>query len=278
MKFPSMNRRHCLATAARSALLWLAPSAAFAQVAPTAEAVMAGVKARYKGETWVTSSSVVLIDKDNTRSTRKVRSINKKTGEDLRSKTVVLEPSRIAGTAFLSYGWNAPDREDEAWLFLPELGKVARLATGSRADYFLGSDFTYGDLEEVKLEYFDFSFVSGESAPEGQVLILAEPRKASRDKVIDRTGYQRIWYWVDKDKQLVVKAKYWLRDPGWIKFYTTSDVHKVDGVWVARQERMVLTQQGGIVHATVLSTDQVQINGKIDDAVFSPQNLGRGSF
>lgn len=276
MKAQLMGRHLLLATGATLALL-LAPAATFAQAQTTADAVMASVKARYKGETWVTSSSVVLIDKGNSRSQRKVRSLNKKSGDDLRSKTVVLEPSRIAGTAFLSYDWNEREREDEAWLYLPELGKVTRLATGNRAEYFLGSDFTYGDLEEIKLEYFDFGFVSSEIVAEGQILIQAEPRKANRDKVIDRTGYQRIWYWIDKDKQMVVKAKYWLRDPGWIKYYTSTDLYKVDGVWVARQERMVLTQQGAIVHATTLTADEVQINGKIDDAVFAPQSLGRGS-
>ncbi|MCW5256840.1 outer membrane lipoprotein-sorting protein [Verminephrobacter aporrectodeae subsp. tuberculatae] len=252
-------------------LAWSDPDAA------TADAVMASVRARYKGDTWAMSSSVTLIDKNSSRMQRKVRSISKKVGEDLKSLTVVLEPSRLSGTAFLSYDWSESSREDEAWLYLPDLGKVTRLATGSRADYFLGSDFTYGDLEEIKTDLFDFSFVTSSPAPDGQWLIHAEPRKAIHGKVVDRTGYQRIWYWVDKERRMVVRAKYWLRDPGWVKYYTTSDIQQQAGVWIPREERMVLTQQGVLVHATTLSVEDIQINPRVDDASLSPQALGRSS-
>ncbi|RZI42235.1 outer membrane lipoprotein-sorting protein [Herbaspirillum sp. HC18] len=240
-----------------------------------ADVLMKGVTSRYRGDTWVVTSNVVLIDQDNNRTHRKVRSINKKYGADLKSKNLVLEPTRLAGTAFLSYDWSGAARDDEAWIFLPELGRVTRLATGSRAEYFLGSDFTYGDLEEIKVEYFDFSYLEGEKVPEGQALVLAEPKDSLRDKVIERTGYQRIWYWVDKEKNMMVKAKYWLKDPGWIKYYTMSDIERIDGVWVGRREQMVLTQLGIVIHATALNLESMVINDKVDDAAFAPQNLGR---
>lgn len=254
-------------------MLFIQPFAVHADIG--ADALMKSVKDRYRGDTWVTTSSVTLIDKDKNRTVRRVKSINKKSGEDQKSKTIVLSPSRLAGTTFLSYDWGESSREDEAWIFLPELARVIRLATGSRADYFLGSDFTYGDLEEIKLEHFDFSYVNDEKVAEGQVLVQADPAKEIRDKVIDRTGYQRVWHWVDREKKMVVKSKYWLKDPGWVKFYTLSEIQNIDSVWVGRREQMVLTQQGAVVHATTLTADEVMINGTVDEAQLSPQNLGR---
>jgi hypothetical protein len=256
------------------ALLLGCACATHALAEPEAAGVMKSVKDRYRGETWITNSTVVLIDKDNNRSARKVKTINKKTGANLRSKTLLVEPARIAGTSFLSYDWTDPNKDDEAWIYLPELAKVSRMATGSRADYFLGSDYSYGDLEDIKLEYYDFTMVADDKTPKDQWLIQATPRQDIQQKVVDRTGYQKIWFWVDKEKTMVVKAKYWLRDAGWNKFRTLSDIQKIDGVWVAKKEQMVLTQQGTVVHATTVTNDDDKINPSVDEAQFAPQSLG----
>jgi len=239
-----------------------------------ANQVMKAVKDRHRGDTWITTSTVVLIDKDNARSARKVKTLNKKNSAQLKSKTLLLEPARIAGTAFLSYDWADASKDDEAWIYLPELAKVSRMATGSRADYFLGSDYSYGDLEDIKLENYDFSLVTDDKTPADQWLVQALPRADIAQKVIDRTGYQKVWFWVDKDKSMVVKAKYWLRDAGWIKFRTVSDIQKIDGVWVAKREQMVLTQQGAVVHATTVTNDDTKVNAPIDDGQFAAQSLG----
>lgn len=266
-----MNRR----TFAALPLAGLGTLAA-AGTAADAEALMSSVRRRYRGDTWIATSTVTLIDKDQERTQRRIRSVNWMKGSDRKSRTVLLEPARLAGTAFLSFDWSG-HRDDEAWVYLPELGRVTRLATGNRSDYFLGSDFTYGDLQELKLEHFDFSLVAGEEPPPGQAVVQAQPRQAIRDRVVDRTGYQRIWYWVDTGKQMVLKAKYWLKDAGWIKFYTVRDLQQVDGVWMGRREQMVLTQHGRVVHATVIDTERLEVNVRIDDSQFSPQALGRGA-
>lgn len=250
----------------------LALSQAAAAAELDATSIMQEVDRRYRGDAWTTISNVALIDKDNSRSVRKIKAISKMYGRDEKSLTVVLEPARIRGTSFLAYDWADIKRENEAWVFLPDLGRVTRLSTANRADYFLGSDFSYGDLEGLKVEEFEYRFAD-ESAPESQVAIDAEPRKDIRDKVIEKTGYQRIRYWIDKDKRMIVKAKYWLKDPGWTKYYTVSDFERIKDVWVGKREQMVMTHQNAVAHATVMTVEKIDINVKVDDAVFSTYSL-----
>jgi outer membrane lipoprotein-sorting protein len=241
-----------------------------------AEALMTRVRRRYRGETWVITGTVTLLGKDQGRALRRIRTVNRMHGADRQSKIVLQEPARLAGTAFLAFDWSG-QREDEAWVYLPELGRATRLATGNRSDYFLGSDFTYGDLQELKLEHFDFELVADERPPPGQVLVQATPREPIRDMVVERTGYQRIWYWVDTERHVVLKAKFWLKDPGWLKFYTAQDLQQIEGAWFARREQMVLTQHGRVVHTTLMDTERVEVNVRLEDSQFSPQALGRGA-
>jgi hypothetical protein len=43
-------------------------------------------------------------------------------------------------------------RGDDRWLYLPATRKVRRIPASDRGDYFLGTDFTYEDIQsELKL-------------------------------------------------------------------------------------------------------------------------------
>ena len=59
--------------------------------------------------------------------------------------TFFLSPPEVRGVGFLS--WSYPDRNDDQWLYLPELKRVRQISGASRKQSFQGSDFTYDDLE-----------------------------------------------------------------------------------------------------------------------------------
>ena len=57
--------------------------------------------------------------------------------------TTNAKPTDVKDTAYLSYNWEDPKREDESWLYLPALQKSNRIAGGDRSNSFMGSDFTF---------------------------------------------------------------------------------------------------------------------------------------
>jgi len=240
----------------------------------SASAIMKAVDESYRGDTRTIIIQVVLVDKDKTRNYRKIRTINKMYGRDEKGLTYILEPAKLKGTGFLSYDWSLQTRENEAWIYLPDLGKVTRLSTSNRADYFLGSDFTYGDLERLEVDDFDYQFADDERpAATGEVIIDALPRADILDHVIDKTGYTRIRYWVDTERVFVMKAKYWLKDKGWVKYYTASRVEQVSGAWIAKNEQMILTRHDQMVHATLMMVESIELNNSVDDSVFTTYGL-----
>ena len=72
-------------------------------------------------------------------------------GEDREDKTVVVfnGPPAVRGTAFLQFDHR--DRDAEQWLYLPELRRVRKITSSSKNDKFMGTDFSYRDLEARKI-------------------------------------------------------------------------------------------------------------------------------
>lgn len=60
------------------------------------------------------------------------------------------EPYDVKGVTQLSVRYDDPFRADDAWMYIPSMRRVRRLATGQRADSLLGSELTLDD-------YFGFS-------------------------------------------------------------------------------------------------------------------------
>jgi hypothetical protein len=71
-----------------------------------------------------------------------------------------LAPKSVKEVTFLSHDRLDPTQSDDRWLFLPATRKVRRIPASDRGDYFLGTDFTYEDIQsEFKLSLSDYNFV-----------------------------------------------------------------------------------------------------------------------
>lgn len=237
----------------------------------TAQEVMDAVDARYEGDTRKQIGTLTLIDKDKNKRFREVAEWMKKYGLDEKTFTRVLSPSEVGGTTILSYEWDDRTKDDETWLYLPELRKVKRLAVTDKSSYFLGSDFTYSDLTGIEIKDFNYQFSEDneKELTNGLWVVMAEPRTEIADKVVDETGYVKIKYWIDQEKKMIVKAKYWLKEDGKIKYYSASDIQKYDAVWVAKKAQMVLTQNGNLQHASIFEINDIEFNRDLEDNIFT---------
>ncbi|QOC24052.1 outer membrane lipoprotein-sorting protein [Wenzhouxiangella sp. AB-CW3] len=235
--------------------------------------IMTDVDNRYRGETWSMEVDLLLTDDRGRERRRSLRMLGKMFGDDERTLTYVTAPSRLRGIGILTYDWDDPARDNESWLYLPDLGRVTRLTTANRADYFLGTDFTYGDLEGLEVEDFDYE-VDREAGNDDEMVVIAVPR--DRD-IVDKYGYQRIQYWVDTEKDVVVRAKYWMKNEGWIKYYSQFDFEIIDGVWLSAREQMVMTRNDSRVHSTVILRGDATINLDIPDNAFTTHGLERAA-
>ena len=100
-------------------------------------------------------------------------------------------------------------------------------------------------------------------------MITADPKDKIKTKVIEETGYIKVKYWVNKEKMIIEKAQYWLDDGNKIKYFSASNIEKVNNIWTRKKQQMVLTQGGKYLHASIYQVDDIQYNLSLDDKSFT---------
>ncbi len=244
----------------------------------TAEKVMQDVDDRDRGKTRQMTGTLSLLDKNGGTRVRNFQETAKKYGRDEKSISIVTYPAEVKGTSIMAYNWKDKTKDDDTWLYLPQLKKVKRMASTDKSGYFLGSDFTYSDFVGLEVSDFKYSFDSGDNKSDGKEwVIIAEPADDIAQKVKDETGYKKIKYWVDKSSHLIVKAIYWLEEGNKIKYSSSSEIEKVDDIWTVKKMQMVMTQGGNKLHSSVFQLENIKYNLPIDDTEFTVYAMERES-
>ena len=120
---------------------------------------------------------------------------SKENGLNLAQQTraIVTSPADLNGTTSLAWRFRDPDKQDQAWTYVPALRRVRQVSPANRSDGFLGSDLSQDDgaIFDGKPEDFEWKLVG-----ERDTLALADP--ASLAGTVKRTvrpdgGYEDDW-------------------------------------------------------------------------------------
>jgi hypothetical protein len=112
------------------------------------------------------------------------------------------------------------------WVFLPALRKTRRIVSSQQTNSFMGSEFSYGDLNVPALDDFTYKIAKEESAG-GEACYVIEVLPKN-DGVAKSEGYSKKLYWVSKDKFVVRQGQYFDAGGKLVKELKTSDVVLLD--------------------------------------------------
>lgn len=243
----------------------------------TAQEIMERVDARYTGDSSVSTAQLILIDRNNRERVRDLRLFTLEEPGVTKGITFFLSPTDVAGTAYLSYDYE--NRDDEAWLYLPALKQVRRVAAGDRSGSFMGSDFTYSDLNGTTIAWYDYRLISDSEVVDGAPawLIEATPKPEFRARVLDETGYERSHLWIRQDNFVQVQAQIWTQRGGRIKYFSARELEEIDGIWTAKRIQMITTRNGNREHASVFQIHDVRYNEHNDPGLFTTQAMQQGA-
>lgn len=244
----------------------------------TAIEVMTRADSRYDGDTSIADYSMVLIDRRERQRTRKLRIYSKDYGRDSRQLSQFESPVDIRGTSYLNYDWDDPDRDDDSWLYLPALQRVRRIASSDTSDSFLGSDFTYADINGIEISWYDFRFINESEDVDGfdTWVIEATPKPEFKDKAENATGYSRLQSWIRKDNFVQVRGQAWELRGNRIKYFTSSEIEEIDDIWTIGRLQAITTRNGRQEHASVLQLNNVVYNQDVDENLFTTETMQRG--
>lgn len=180
-------------------------------------------------------------------------------GSAARSLLVFTAPAEVRGVTLLTVGKAA--QPDLQWMYTPAIDKTRRIAPQEKKTRFLGTHFSYEDMEFRDVDDRDYELIGEETKDNLPCWVLwATPKQH------DQSQYERIRYWVRKDLMVFHDAQYFIA--GRVRRQLAlRDYSSIQGIPTPRRWEMSDSEKPGI---TVLTIEQVRYNEPIDERFFAP--------
>jgi hypothetical protein len=241
----------------------------------TGKQVMEKQKELHKVRSEIGDEIMLLVDKKGGKEKRQVRRYAKEIGDDLHRYLIVfLKPADIRATALLT--WEQEERDNDQWLYMPAHKKMQRIAKGSKKSYFMGTDFTYEDMEPEDLDSFNYTILRTEKITHDKqefecYVIEAVPANKKKARV---SGYKRRILWVEKAHLTTLKIEFYDRRNRLQKTQTNHDLKNIAGtVWRPNKTFMKHQEKN---HKTLTLITKRVINQPIKSNVFTERFILSG--
>jgi len=243
-------------------------------LAITGQEVAQKVHDRDEGDNVTSKMKMILIDKNKNKRVRDLKVFTKEKGEDTLKLMFFLTPADVKNTAFLTYDYEDSDRDDDQWLYLPELQKVKRIASSDKSSSFMGSDFTYSDMTSRNVEDYTYKIMK-EPTIKGHKTwqMLVTPKS---EKTIAETGYTKSIIFVRQDNFVIIQALNYIKAGKKLKYMMVKDLELINGIWTVKEMQMITKKGKKMLHKSVFKFSDIKYNQDLDEALFTTRTLERG--
>ena len=219
------------------------------------------------GDDVTSTLTMTLTNKSDQTRVRKIKQFSKDMGDVEKSIMFFISPADIKNTSFMNWSYDADNKSDDQWIYLPALKKTKRISSDSKSDYFMGSDFTYDDLGDRKLDADTHKFIKDETI-DGHECYVVE--SISKD---EEYMYSKTITWVRKDNFVGMKKEFYDEDEDLLKTLTIKKVEQISGYWVITHSEMKNSQKN---HSTNIELTDVKVNTGVSSSKFSERMMTRG--
>ena len=211
--------------------------------------------------------TMTLTNKSGQTRVRKIQQYTKQIGDVEKSIMFFLSPADVKNTSFMNWSYDNSDKSDDQWIYLPALKKVKRISSDSKSDYFMGSDFTYDDLGDRKLDADNHKLIKEETV-DGHACYVVESVSKDEDYM-----YSKTLTWIRKDNFVGAKKEFYDEDGDLLKILTVKKVEKISGFWIREQSEMKNVQKN---HKTSIVLSEIKVNIGVPASKFSDRMMMRG--
>lgn len=236
--------------------------------------IMEQADARDDGDNMIVESVMILIDKNGNERRRDLKIFSKDKGKDTLKLSYFLSPADVKDTGLLTHDFYSGEKDDDQWLYLPDLRKTKRIATSDKSSSFMGSDFSYADITRRVLDEWNYKLLK-ESEVAGHKVWLVEATPVSKE-VEDRYGFKKSILFIRQDIFMEIRAIHVLQQGNKVKYMEVKKLEEIDGIWVATEKWMKTTKNKKTLHNTKMMWNNVRFNQDIDESFFSVRQLEKG--
>jgi outer membrane lipoprotein-sorting protein len=168
------------------------------------------------------------------------------------------------------WDYDDADKDADQWLYLPAVGKVKRIASAEKGDNFMGSDFTYRDMEGRDPDDYDQTII-GKEVYDGDScwVIESTPIEGTDD------DYIRMKSWIVDETWVMRKAEFYDKKDELRKQLDTYDVELIDEIWTVKKMVMKDVKKK---HQTEILVEDVEYNSGVPEENFTKRALQRGEI
>ncbi|HXV37025.1 MAG TPA: outer membrane lipoprotein-sorting protein [Myxococcota bacterium] len=212
----------------------------------------------------ITRIELVMRDAGGERGRSALQYVAKRIDGRLHSIARLVAPEHLRGVAILTI--EQRDRNHDAFVFLPSLGRARRIAAAQRGDAFFGSDLSYGDFERRRVEEFDqLALETAQHGGEAIYRIGAAPR--------GEAPYSRVEFDVAQADSAILEIRYFAGgEPSAVRVIEAPRADMVErGGHVLPTQLIVDDRARG--SSTQLLVTGLRVNPPIPDRLFTVSAL-----
>ncbi len=177
-------------------------------------------------------------------------------------------PPEMAGAGVLAL--ENTDRDDDWWIYLPAYHTTRRIAARNCGDTYMGTDFSYEDLTDLRLEDHAFAILGWREVAGVRCRLLEVRPVAGGAR--EHSLYSRRVYFVDPTRDVYVGAVFYGRDGEPLKEVRNSEPVRIGDRWRWNRTEMRNLRTR---HRTVLEVHERRWEDDLPDRIFSERSLRR---
>ena len=243
------------------ALLLLAAPLAAPPRPKDGRAVMDEVDTRRRTRSEYSEGLITVEEKGKTKA-KSWRSWRLGWGPDAKGLIQFLEPAEVKGVGLLTLSYAG--RPAEQWFYAPAIDRERRVAKQEKSTRFLGTHFTYEDMEERDIDAFTYALGDDEAvdgAPCYTVTATPKPEKESQ--------YSKLVFWVRQDEWVTIKVAAYVGGE-LRRVFAGSDLRDVGKVPLVHRWVLTDTKRPG---TTSLQLDHVRLEVPVDPGTFTVPSM-----
>lgn len=248
-----------------AAALFLLPAAGIANAAPPVAEIVAKANraAYYAGDDGRAEVNMTITDSQGRTRERRFVILRRDIEDGGRQLFYVYfeRPTDVRRMVFMVH--KQVDKDDDRWLYLPDLDLVKRIAASDKRTSFVGSNYFYED-------------VSGRSPVEDHHELVEETAAhyvlnniPKEPGAVEFASYR---IWIDKKSFLPTKAEYLDKQGRPYRLVEALNVEEIQGFATVTKSRVKDLAGGG---ETVMEFGKISYNLGLDDALFTERYLRR---
>lgn len=205
---------------------------------------------------------MLLKNKRGEKRQRSMSALSMRAGDQSKTRVRVDAPADVRGMGFLFL--QKRDSPDDQFMYMPALRVAKRIVGSNKKASFLGSQFSYADLEWSSLEEAAYTKRADEKIG-GDSCWVVEAKPKEKD-----SQYSALRLWVRKKDSAMLRLLYFDRHGKQLKVLFVKKIETIGGVRMATRMKMKNLQEGA---TTLLAIRDVKLRSDLKADQFTVRAL-----